>query len=181
MARRKNSAGGVGVIRALNMLAFLPVAGRAPMYGRLVWALVTDPRVPASRKALLGIAAAYVVSPIDLIPERIPIVGALDDVAVVVIAVDLFLDGLPKSLLHEKLEQLDIPADDLEADLRRIRRLVPKPLRRAAARLPDAIEGVAQFARERGLDRRLREAIGGTPQQSPAGARRVSATEESPA
>lgn len=179
MARRKRSQPGIGLVRTLNMLAFMPVAGRAPMYGRLLWALVVDPRVPASRKVLLGAAAVYVISPIDLIPDRIPILGALDDVAVVVIAVDLFFDGLPPSLLHEKMDELGIPAEELEADLRKIRRLVPRSLRRAAARLPDAIEGVAEFARERGLDRRLSEIIGGTPVAHPAQSER--ATEESPA
>jgi uncharacterized membrane protein YkvA (DUF1232 family) len=178
MARRKRSNQGIGLVRTLNLLAFLPLAGRAPMYGRLLWALVLDPRVPASRKALLGMAAVYVISPIDLIPERIPIVGALDDVAVIVISVDLFLDGLPRSLLHEKMEELGIPADELEADLRRIRRLVPQPLRRAAARLPDAIEGAAEFARERGLDRRLKVAFGLPADEQPVPA---SAMEESPA
>lgn len=178
MARRKRSQPGLGLVRTLNMLAFLPVAGRAPMYGRLLWALVLDPRVPASRKALLGVAAVYVISPIDLIPDRVPILGALDDVAVIVIAVDLFFDGLPRSLLHEKMEELGIPAEELETDLRKIRRLVPKPLRRAAARLPDAIEGVAEFAREHGLDRRLKAAFGFAPDAQPVP---VSATEESPA
>jgi hypothetical protein len=52
MARRKRSNQGIGLVRTLNLLAFLPLAGRAPMYGRLLWALVLDPRVPASRKAL---------------------------------------------------------------------------------------------------------------------------------
>ncbi|HUG46811.1 MAG TPA: YkvA family protein [Candidatus Limnocylindria bacterium] len=149
------------MIRALNLLAFLPVAGRAPVYGRLLWALASDPRVPASRKALLGLAAAYVVSPVDLIPDRIPVLGALDDVAVVVLAVDLFLDGLPRSLVNEKLNELGIPAEELDADLRRIRGLVPAPLRKAMARIPDALEGVASFARQRGFDRRLRELVEG--------------------
>lgn len=153
------------------MLAFLPLASRAPLYGRLLWALATDPRVPASRKAMLGLAAAYVVSPLDLIPEGIPVVGALDDVAVVVLAVDLFLEGLPREIVREKLDEIGIPPDELEADLRKVRRLVPKPLRRAAARLPDALDGVAQFARERGLDRRLRELLEagtGASQRQPA-------------
>jgi uncharacterized membrane protein YkvA (DUF1232 family) len=166
MARGKRSKSRFGVIRALNMLAFLPIASRAPLYGRLLWALASDPRVPNSRKALLGLAAAYVVSPVDIIPERIPVVGALDDVAVVVIAVDLFLDGLPPSLVREKLDELGIPAGELEADMQRVRRLVPGPLRKAAARIPDAIEGVADFARERGLDRRLREVVAGSAEHS---------------
>jgi len=153
--------GGFGVIRALNLLAFLPIASRAPLYGRLLWALARDPRVPASRKALLGLATAYLVSPIDLVPERVPIIGRLDDVAVVVLAVDVFLSGLPSGLVREKLEELGIPPEELESDLQRVRRLVPRPLRKAVARIPDALEGVADFARERGLDRRLRELMEG--------------------
>ena len=70
MARR-NKSRGAGTLRILNLLPFLPLAGRAPMYARLLWALVIDPRVPVTRKMLLGFAGAYVLSPIDLIPERI--------------------------------------------------------------------------------------------------------------
>jgi len=54
MARSRRR--GSGVLRVLNILPFLPLAGRAPTYARLLWALATDPRVPPSRKALLGIA-----------------------------------------------------------------------------------------------------------------------------
>jgi len=41
----------------LNLLPFLPLAGKAPLYARLLWSLASDARVPASRKALLGLAA----------------------------------------------------------------------------------------------------------------------------
>ena len=42
---------------------------------------------------MLGVAAAYVASPIDLIPDFIPVISRLDDVAVIVLAVDLFLEA----------------------------------------------------------------------------------------
>lgn len=44
--------------------------------------LMSDPRVPRRSKILLGVAAAWLVSPIDLIPEFIPVLGPLDDVIV---------------------------------------------------------------------------------------------------
>src|SRR3954451_18201769 len=91
---------GARLFWGLHLLPVLPLAGRAPSYARLLWALATDPRVPPSRKALLGIAGAYIVSPIDLIPEAIPIVGAIDDVVVMVLAIDIFLEGLPKELVN---------------------------------------------------------------------------------
>jgi hypothetical protein len=112
-----------------------------------------------ARKAMLGLAAAYVASPFDLIPERIPVLGALDDVAVVVLAVDAFLEGLPDGLVREKLDELGVDPSELEADLERVRRSVPRPIRQLAARIPDAIDGVASFAAQRGPDRRQRPTI----------------------
>src|SRR3989304_1221481 len=91
---RSNRRRGRGLLRALNLPPFLPPARRAPLYARVLWALASDPRVPASRKALLGLAGAYIVSPFDLVPEWIPFLGAIDDVAVMVLAVDVFIEGV---------------------------------------------------------------------------------------
>src|SRR3989304_9382764 len=99
---RSNRRRGRGLLRALNLLPFLPLAGRAPLYARVLWALASDPRVPASRKALLGLAGAYIVSPFDLVPEWIPFLGAIDDVAVMVLAIDVFIEGLPEGLVGEE-------------------------------------------------------------------------------
>jgi len=148
-------------MRTLNLLAFLPLAPRMPLYGRLLWSLATDSRVPSSRKALLGLAAAYVVSPWDLVPDRLPLIGGLDDVVVVVLAVDAFLEGMPAGLIDEKLAELDLPRAELEDDLRRVRRAVPRSVRMAAARVPDALDGIADFVRRSGLERRFREAFEG--------------------
>ena len=137
-----NKSRGVGMMRALNLVPFLPLAGRAPMYGRLLWALARDPRVPTARKAVLGFAGAYILSPIDLIPERIPFVGRLDDVAVMVLAIDIFLEGLPESLLKEKLDELGIPESELESDLKRVRRMVPRPIRSLVGRIPAFLDRV---------------------------------------
>lgn len=158
MARRNRSLGG-GLLRALNFVPFLPLAGRAPLYGRLLWALISDPRVPASRKALLGLAGAYIVSPVDLVPERIPLIGAIDDVAVMVLAIDVFLEGLPEGLVTEKLVELGIPPSELEADLARVRRLVPRPVRALAARVPHALDRIARHVADSGVEQRVRDQI----------------------
>jgi len=163
MARKNRSRGGSGFVRILGLLPFLPIAGRAPLYARLLLSLATDPRVPASRKALLLMAAAYVVSPFDLIPERVPVIGALDDVAVMLLAVDVFLEGMPEGLVQEKLVALGASPNELDADLRRIRRMIPGPIREAASRIPAAVDGVATFVTDRGLDRRLRDVVADRP------------------
>jgi uncharacterized membrane protein YkvA (DUF1232 family) len=146
-----------GFPRAISLLPFLPLAGRAPMYARLLWALASDPRVPASRKALLGLAGAYILSPIDFVPDRVPFFGAFDDVAVMVLAIDVFLEGLPEGLVNEKLVALGIPPKELEHDLERVRRFVPRPLRQIARRFPYAIDRVGRMVGDAGLDRRARE------------------------
>ena len=110
MARGKvkrvgGSKGGAGIGRALSLLAFLPIASRVPMYTRLIAALVTDERMPMQRKALLAGAAGYLVLGRDLIPDDWPIIGGLDDIVVVVLAAELFLDGVPDDLLNEKLSR----------------------------------------------------------------------------
>ncbi len=68
-------------LTVLSLWPFLPIAPRAPLYGRLVLELARSTAAcRASRKAILGLAAAYVVSPIDLIPDFIPVISRFDDV-----------------------------------------------------------------------------------------------------
>ena len=69
--------------------------------GRLVWRLLWDPRVPLARKLLVPGAMVYVVSPLDLIPDVIPLFGQVDDVVVVLMAFRLFLALVPRDVLAE--------------------------------------------------------------------------------
>ena len=55
--------------------------------------LLADPRVDWWRKALLVAVIVYSASPIDLIPDFIPVAGQLDDAILVVIAVRVLLHG----------------------------------------------------------------------------------------
>src|SRR4029077_11260701 len=128
----------------------------APLYGRLLAELMLDRRGASSRKALIAVAAPYVGSPIDLIPDFVPVISRLDDVAVVIIAIDLFLDSVPKDLMVEKMYELGIDGRELERDLEQVRRMVPKPIRQAAMRLPAAIDqGSALLRRELARRRRV--------------------------
>jgi uncharacterized membrane protein YkvA (DUF1232 family) len=154
--RRRGSSGHAGVSRALKLLAFLPVASRIPTYARLVTALVLDDRMPAGRKALLGAAAGYLVVGRDVIPDSVPILGGIDDLVVVVLAVDLFLDGAPDELLDEKLDELGIDRAAFDRDIAQIRRLTPGPVRRTIRRVPDLVGGVADAMRQLGLGSRVR-------------------------
>ena len=162
MARRrsngqKKTRRGSGVIgRALGMMAFLPIASRAPLYARLVLALVMDDRMPNSRKALLAGAAGYLLIGRDLLPDEVPILGGLDDLVIVVLAVDLFLDGVPAELLNEKLVELDIDRAAFDQDMARIRRLTPGPVRKTIRRVPQLIGQAGAAIEHSGIGPRVR-------------------------
>ncbi len=137
--------GGRGVVsRLVAAVAVLPLAARGPLYARLLWGLLRDPRVPLGRKALLAAGAGYVVLGRDLISDELPMVGAVDDLVAVVLALDLFVDGVPRPVLDEHLAALGVDRRTFEADVAQLRRLVPGPIRRLvrrAARLAAGLVG----------------------------------------
>lgn len=60
-----------------------------------------DPRVPWRAKVVAGITVAYVLSPIDLIPDFIPVLGYLDDLVLVPLGLALAIRLISPSLLAE--------------------------------------------------------------------------------
>ena len=63
-----------------------------------------DPRVPWYAKALAVTVAAYALSPIDLIPDFIPVVGLLDDIIIVPLGVMLVVWLIPPGIMAEHRE-----------------------------------------------------------------------------
>jgi uncharacterized membrane protein YkvA (DUF1232 family) len=63
--------------------------------------LLRDPRVPRRRKLLLGAVVGYVMLPIDLVPDFIPVAGHVDDAVVVALALRLLLRGGGPDLVRE--------------------------------------------------------------------------------
>jgi uncharacterized membrane protein YkvA (DUF1232 family) len=60
-----------------------------------------DPRVPLAAKVITGFVVAYALSPIDLIPDFIPIIGYLDDLVLLPLAIWLAIRLIPKELWRE--------------------------------------------------------------------------------
>jgi uncharacterized membrane protein YkvA (DUF1232 family) len=63
--------------------------------------LRSDPRVPRSAKIAVLIAMVWVVSPIDLIPEFLPVIGPLDDIVVVALALRFAARRVPRDVILE--------------------------------------------------------------------------------
>jgi uncharacterized membrane protein YkvA (DUF1232 family) len=72
-----------------------------PALAALLWRLVRDPRVDRRRRLLAVGAAAYAASPIDLIPNAVPVLGKADDLLVVVLALRMLLDGADEEVVAE--------------------------------------------------------------------------------
>jgi len=67
----------------------------------VLWLAARDPRTPWYAKALALLVAGYALSPIDLIPDFIPVLGYLDDVILVPLGIWLTLRLLPAPLVRE--------------------------------------------------------------------------------
>lgn len=74
-----------------------------------LWLAARDPRVPWYAKAVAAVVAAYALSPIDLIPDFVPVLGYLDDLLIVplgiLLAVKLIPDQIMVELRAKALEQ----------------------------------------------------------------------------
>jgi uncharacterized membrane protein YkvA (DUF1232 family) len=60
-----------------------------------------DPRVPRGAKFAVAFAGLWVISPIDLIPEFLPVIGPLDDVVVVALALRYAARRVPRDVIFE--------------------------------------------------------------------------------
>ena len=79
-----------------------------PKTARLVVRLLKDSRVPVGGKLVVGLALAYLVSPLDLIPDFVfPIIGHLDDLGVLLAGVRYLIRQTPPPILEEHLAQIE--------------------------------------------------------------------------
>lgn len=73
----------------------------------LTWRLIRDPRVPLWAKAIPVLAVAYVLSPIDLVPDFIIGLGQLDDLGLIFGAMRLFESVTPDYVVAEHRKELE--------------------------------------------------------------------------
>ena len=86
--------------RAMQVLAYLP------QFVRLYWRLFRDRRESELAKALLVLTIAYVVWPFDVIPDVLPFIGEVDDLAVVLTGLWLFVRLCPPEVVLERVREI---------------------------------------------------------------------------
>src|SRR3989337_628319 len=113
---------------------------KLPTYARLVWGIMRDPRTPIGLKGMLAAALAYVVLPIDLIPDVIPILGQADDLTVLLLVLDLFIQNAPAEVRAEHSARARNGTADLDRDLAHLRVLMGDRFDRIKDALPELRE-----------------------------------------
>jgi uncharacterized membrane protein YkvA (DUF1232 family) len=134
---------------------------KLPMYARVIWGLMRDPRTPLPLKALMGAALAYLVMPLDLIPDAIPILGQADDLTVLMLVLDLFIANSPPEVRREHLQRAHNGTADLDRDLARLRSIMGRRYDAIRDGLPELLERYGDLRDPRwvkGLLAKLRDA-----------------------
>lgn len=105
-----------------------------PNLVKLAYRLMKDPRVPGKHRGFLGVALAYAVSPVDVVPDFIPFIGRADDLLLLAFALNAIFEAAGEAVVHEHWDGtgdvLEIVAGVIEWGAS----MVPWPIRRAMKR-----------------------------------------------
>ena len=103
-----------------------------PNFVRLLFGLITDPRVATVDKLLVFGAIAYIITPIDLIPDFIPFIGEVDDVYLLVIALQRLISNAGRLVLldHWGGDDADLADLNLRGALAAAAFFLPRRIRR---------------------------------------------------
>ena len=101
-----------------------------PRLLKLVARLMRDPRVLARSKAALFLLAGYLASPVDLIPDFIPGLGQVDDLLLVVFALDQLLNRIPPDIVRDHWEGDEDVLEIVRSVIDMATAFVPKWLKR---------------------------------------------------
>ncbi len=93
------------------------VIKRLGVYGKLIYDILRSLKLTGRQKLLLGAGLAYLVSPIDLVPGIIPVLGQLDDIIVTLTVLVKILKELAPETRKEYLQKFALTLEIIESDL----------------------------------------------------------------
>lgn len=96
----------IGIIKQLGWRGFFQLVTHLPSFLKLFSRLIKDARIPLTSKLILVGILAYVVLPADLVPDFLIGVGQLDDLAVILGGLRLFLRLCPPQVVQEHLRAI---------------------------------------------------------------------------
>lgn len=153
-----------------DLAAAFDAVRKLPTYVRLAWGLLRDPRVPGEQKLILAGIAGYLVMPLDILPDLIPVFGQLDDLAVILLGLRWFITSAPQEVVADHLARIARNEDDLRRDIDQVQRLLGErfdrirdDLDRILARRRDRFRGADEASDELGRwQEREQDGQGGT-------------------
>lgn len=103
-----------------------------PRFLRLLWGLITDMRVAAIDKLLVAGAIAYIITPIDWIPDFVPFLGEVDDVYLLILALQRLMQNAGPAVLlsHWTGDPADLKGFNLRKALMAAAFFLPRRVRR---------------------------------------------------
>ena len=96
---------------------------------RLIARLVGDPSLPRAAKIALGVAAVYLLSPVDLIPDFIPFVGYVDDLLLAAVVLDGVLNWVDRGVVLKYWPGSPASLDTLARTARVLSMWVPRRIK----------------------------------------------------
>ena len=91
---------------------------------------MADARLPRATRIKIGGALLYLASPIDLIPDWIPVLGQLDDLVVAAVLVEAIFESVPRDILFSHWSGPERELDWLARNAARVARFIPGGLKR---------------------------------------------------
>ena len=72
-----------------------------PDIAALIYRLLRDKRVSVKTKVIISAAVAYITVPSDLIPDKVPFMGKIDDIAIGIFALNVIMTDVPLNIIME--------------------------------------------------------------------------------
>jgi len=102
------------------MVRLAGTVARLPKYVSLGRALLSDGSVSGPRRTAILLGLGYAISPVDLIPGVIPVVGQLDDLAALLLTLRTALRGCSSDAAEAHLQRAGLSGSALDADIRTV-------------------------------------------------------------
>ena len=102
-----------------------------PKFIKLLWGLYRDPRVSIVDKGIVAATIAYIIIPLDLIPDFLPLLGQIDDIYLLALALDRLLNNAG----------VDVLLDHWEGEVASLEMAI-SALDKAGSFLPEQVKGL---------------------------------------
>ncbi len=125
---------------------FAVVLLRTPKYALLAANLSRDGRLTGGQRVSAAASIGYALSPIDLLPGLVPVLGQLDDMAVLIAGLRAVVRSCPPEVAEEQLQRSGLSYETMDADLATLRAVAVWIGKGAASLVRRAATASGQFA-----------------------------------